>query len=1394
MTNPVTLSAAAALKFATTSKNPIIVNDTGGHIAINADALVKLGSQLVQVIDNSEANGGGGFLSAVSVADVLALASKTFDYNLTPLQFSNVVDSAQNVASNTSALLKISSQITGLTVKDTAKNFGTSNQSLFSSLGSELTNLVIDGATFKGQTTVSGSWAFNSTAAATAKVFANGLTASTLQVTDSGANIAANADALAKLGSSLIQVVDNNEYSGNGGGGFQSAISVADVLTLASKTVDYYGNVMHFANVVDSAQDVATNTSALLKISSQITGLTVNDTAKNFNTSNLSLFLSLGSELTNLVIDGVTFQGQTTVSGSWAFNSTAAAVAKVLANGLTASVLQVTDSGANIAANADALAKLGSSLIQVVDNNEYSGNGGGGFQSAISVADVLALASKTVDYYGNVVRFANVVDSAQNVAINTSALLKISSQITGLTVNDTAKNIASQAQIFSLGSELKTLVIDKTAFQGQAAINGTWAINLSASAAATLLADGMTTGVIQVTDSGANIAVNADALAKLGSSLIQVVDNTEFSGGGGFQSAISVADVLAIAPKTYDINNSVMTFANVVDSAQNVITNLDKLQSIASQITGIALNDASTPMLNLTNNQYTNDLTVLRTIDKPFKLVISNVSIANMASVLANSASITTATSSIIVTDSAANILANLNLGLLQTEAKAGQLAGIVFTDSGTPNLALTAIQFATNSAALAQLSSICQLTVSGVIMDNFATTLATPIGKGIISSMSVIGTAAKVFAGLDKLQANIAKISTITLTDTVTANITISGTQALADLAALKLITGNYHFSLTSASVSLVTALVGNSYLGSFTLSDSASNIAANLDVLQSLITKISSITLTDSGSPTLTITASQLSNDSGVLKLLGSSYHLAVSGVSVANLNTVLANNHVVSVTLADGAANISANLDSLQALHATQISGISLTDVGLPALAISAAQMVNDAQLISKLTGSYSLVVSGVTTANISSILANAQVAPVALSDTGSAIQSNLDTLETNVNRISSIILTDSKPPVLTLTATQLVNDATVLAKITGNYQLAVTPITANALSNAVSNSHVITPIMLTDNGNNVFSVLDTVQNNLSKIGTIKFTDTTKPAVTLTASQYVNDSNALAKINANNNYQLTVTGEAVANLSKDLSDAHISMVNLTDSAAHFQASLANLLTNAAKIGAITLTDTSLPKIAITGSQYALDTSVLAKISSPYSLTISNESASSIIVDVANSHVTSISVSDTAARIINNLPNLENQLSKIGSITLTDSSRPTLSLNSYQISTDSGALNDIQSPYLLTVNDSSTAINSLNLSAIHNSAIELMPTSLSALTTKSPLTLTENTTITDLNLSLINLSGDSINEKVYNVTGTEIDIVNSKGTVINQLLFTHDTEAQLQLVGVNSAIVHLM
>ena len=86
------------------------------------------------------------------------------------------------------------------------------------------------------------------------------------------------------------------------------------------------------------------------------------------------------------------------------------------------------------------------------------------------------------------------------------------------------------------------------------------------------------------------------------------------------------------------------------------------------------------------------------------------------------------------------------------------------------------------------------------------------------------------------------------------------------------------------SGSLNIISALVnaGNS-VTSVKLSDSAANVVANLDLLETLAAqgKLTSITLTDTGTPVLTITVTQEFADALALKAIVSPYSVAVIGI---------------------------------------------------------------------------------------------------------------------------------------------------------------------------------------------------------------------------------------------------------------------------------------------------------------------------------------------------------------------------------------------------------------------------------------------------------------------------------------------------------------------------------
>jgi CRISPR/Cas system-associated protein endoribonuclease Cas2 len=163
--------------------------------------------------------------------------------------------------------------------------------------------------------------------------------------------------------------------------------------------------------------------------------------------------------------------------------------------------------------------------------------------------------------------------------------------------------------------------------------------------------------------------------------------------------------------------------------------------------------------------------------------------------------------------------------------------------------------------------------------------------------------------------------------------------------------------------SVAATAIAQADSNVASYTILDSSAKIVNNLDTLQSNALKITNIRQNDSGT-LLAITAKQFSADAFVLAKISGSY-FSVSGVSGAKVATVGANKNVTSMTVSDTSANIVKNLTALKS-NVEKITSISESDNG-KALAITAMQSSADHLVLTKILGSYPLIVTGTKGAN-------------------------------------------------------------------------------------------------------------------------------------------------------------------------------------------------------------------------------------------------------------------------------------------------------------------------------------------------------------------------------------------------------------------------------------------
>ena len=263
-----------------------------------------------------------------------------------------------------------------------------------------------------------------------------------------------------------------------------------------------------------------------------------------------------------------------------------------------------------------------------------------------------------------------------------------------------------------------------------------------------------------------------------------------------------------------------------------------------------------------------------------------------------------------------------------------------------------------------------------------------------------------------------------------------ISGGFAISDTAANILASLNslndphinsITISDTAANVAAhVGALNADSQVTFITISDTAANVAANLDALNDS-SHVMSIALTDTGVPALTLSVARALGDTTALGDITTRY----------------------TVTISDTAADVVASLDALNG--DSQVTSIELTDAGIPTLTLTSAQYANDTKALGEITTPYAIAISGIAA-------------------TAAVISANLNSYEASLP--SSITVTDNQP--LTITVRQITSDAAALA-LTSNangsaYALAVKDSTANvsAAFGALDDDSHVTSIVLTDSG--------------------------------------------------------------------------------------------------------------------------------------------------------------------------------------------------------------------------------------------------------------------------------------------------------------------------------------
>ncbi len=709
---------------------------------------------------------------------------------------------------------------------------------------------------------------------------------------------------------------------------------------------------------------------------------------------------------------------------------------------------------------------------------------------------------------------------------------------------------------------------------------------------------------------------------------------------------------------------------------------------------------------------------------------------------------------------------------------------------------------------------SAADIAVNATALEAFAAGVA-QLGNGL--SISISDSAAHVGANVMALQSLAAGLAQDAYYGYFNSNsLMIAISDTAADVASNALALDTLAAGLAQASY--LSGRLNNNRLA-VNISDTAANFAAHSAVLQSLAAELahdsfdggynhSSLTLT------LSDTAAQVAANSAALQKLAAGLAQDTSLSDRINITRF-------TLTISDSAAHVAANATALQALaaqlaHDTYGSTFIENNNQLTFfIRDTAAYVAASAVALQKLA-------AGLAQDTYNNGNSNSSTLTLIIRDTAAHVAAHAAALNALAAGLANDTCNQGKTNISSLTVTISDSAAHVAANTIALWVLAaglskntfdtgyiqnnnyLTIIISDTVTHVVANAIALQTLATAlaqdtygagyDNNRLVITIADTLSNiilgshNIKaspvSISGIKLTDSGMPAATLTAHQYADDATVLAEIRTP--YRLTLSGETAANVAVDSKNRHVTTIGVVDTAANLLAVLDSaLVPNSTKLSGIALTDTGIPTLTITATQFAHDAAVLGKISTHYSLGISGESAANVASDIKNSHVTAIAVLDSAARVSASLSSLASNVHRLFGITLTDKVIPTLSLTAAQVSNDVGALNAINSPYLLSIKDTLNNIGSLALGGVHNYQVELMPTSLVG-------TLFETSQINALNLSQIKLSGHSIIEKAYHGTGTELDIMTGNALLVGQLFFTHNSESQLQLLGIGKTVVH--
>ena len=322
----------------------------------------------------------------------------------------------------------------------------------------------------------------------------------------------------------------------------------------------------------------------------------------------------------------------------------------------------------------------------------------------------------------------------------------------------------------------------------------------------------------------------------------------------------------------------------------------------------------------------------------------------------------------VIYTNIHNNSLINFNSTSNQTQFAIGGMATL------TGNLSSTWINLYRNSTLTLNTSNIINSNISldlydKLIINNPANFKGFINGFQLTDKIDLVGVKA-ISASLNTDTLNIIKSDGSTLSYGVSIPYTGYVPKVMSDgnggtFVYLQIPSTNNNL-VTSGTVSTFLTNASSALLSSFNIIDSASNIISNLDLLNTNISKINSIT-SSTKLDVLPITLSQLYDDP-LFSLINGNFTYSISNVDAYSFPGLLSST-ITSVSIQDTSWGVSGIIDKLDSVK-NNIAKITLTDNGN--LHITADQQVKYQSILSKIEGGYTIDLNSTNLVNINSNL--------------------------------------------------------------------------------------------------------------------------------------------------------------------------------------------------------------------------------------------------------------------------------------------------------------------------------------------------------------------------------------------------------------------------------------